>query len=131
MGETEPPNMEAVPGAQHTPPAQPLTAAGAPRKRGPKPDHETALRVAEIIATFKHGDRKDKLDEICSALDKAELPYPKTWPRRSHTLLILISKRHGRIPALSVEDHVEGRKFRGVRAAGSTRRADQRHITRI
>ena len=55
----------------------------APRKRGPKPDHETALRVAEIIATIaRNSDWKDKLEEVCGALDKAELPYPKTWPRR-------------------------------------------------
>jgi hypothetical protein len=55
----------------------------APRKRGPKPGHETAARVAEITATLaKDSDWKDKLEEICAAMDKAELPFPKTWPKR-------------------------------------------------
>lgn len=58
-------------------------APPAPRKRGPKPDHETASRVSEIIAMVaRSSDWKNKLEDVCSALDKAELPYPKTWPKR-------------------------------------------------
>ena len=83
MGDTEPPPIEAVPGAPGTQPAAISVTAVTSKKRGPKPDHETALRVTEIIkAVAPDGDWKDKLEEICSALDKAELPYPKTWPRR-------------------------------------------------
>lgn len=88
MGDTEPPPIEAVLGQPPTLPATSptgttLSAATRPKKRGPKPGHETAVRVAEIIANVAvDGDWKDKLEEICSALDKAEMPYPKTWPKR-------------------------------------------------
>jgi len=87
MGDTEPPPIEALPGAPARllapSPTGTTISAATPRKRGPKPGHETAARVAEITTTLaKDGDWKDKLEEICSALDKAELPYPKTWPRR-------------------------------------------------
>ena len=83
VGDAEPP-PETVPGAAQVEPAGASgTATITPKKRGPKPGHETAARVAEIVATVvKNGDWKDKLEEVCSALDKAELPYPKTWPRR-------------------------------------------------
>ncbi len=81
IGNTEPPPMESVP--EISQPVPPATAAVAPKKRGPKPDHDTALRVAEIIAAVaKNGDWRNKLEAVCSALDNAELPYPKTWPRR-------------------------------------------------
>jgi hypothetical protein len=86
MGDTEPPPMEAVPGEPPTLPTSPTgraISAAAPKKRGPKPGHETAARVAEITATLaKDGGWKDKLEEICAAMDKAELPFPKTWPKR-------------------------------------------------
>jgi hypothetical protein len=84
MGNAEPPPVETVPGAAQVEPAGASgTATITPKKRGPKPDHETALRVTEVIkAVAPDGDWKDKLEEICSALDKAELPHPKTWPRR-------------------------------------------------
>jgi hypothetical protein len=39
--------------------------------------------VAEIVAQVAPGgDWEDKLGETCSALDRAEVPYPKTWPKR-------------------------------------------------
>ena len=83
MGDTEPPPIEAVPGVLQIEPPIIASAAGAPKKRGPKPDHGTALRVAEIVATVaKSGDWKAKLTEVCVAFDKEELPYPKTWPKR-------------------------------------------------
>jgi hypothetical protein len=39
------------------------------RKRGPKPDDKTALRVAEIVAReAPDGDWRSKLDAVCEAL---------------------------------------------------------------
>jgi hypothetical protein len=88
MGDTEPPPIGAVPGAPGTQPAAiSIAAAGTPKKRGPKLDHETALRVTGIVKTVApDGEWKDKLEEICGAFDKAELPYPKTWPKRDPPL---------------------------------------------
>jgi hypothetical protein len=53
------------------------------RKRGPKPDFKNKTRTAEIVERVAAGGNwADKLDEICDALDTAEIPYPKTWPKR-------------------------------------------------
>ena len=85
IGNADPPPIETVPDALQVQPAG--ATAGTPKKRGPKPDHETALRVTEIIKTVApDGDWKDKLEEVCRALDKAEPPYPKTWPKRDLSL---------------------------------------------
>jgi hypothetical protein len=90
---TVPPTPDAVPNFPQTLPGSDgdasVAAGAASKKRGPKPDRETALRVAEIVATeAPDGDwkRKDKLDEICSALDGKEVPYPRTWPKRDEPL---------------------------------------------
>jgi hypothetical protein len=70
---------EAAPAA----PAAMAKSNGRGRKRGPKGGYKTASQVAEIVARVAPGgDWKDKLGESCSALDRAELPYPKTWPKR-------------------------------------------------
>ena len=67
-----PPAAETVPGV---PPAL-------PKKRGPKPDHDTALRVSEIVARVApDGDWRSNLDEICEALDEGHVPVPSTWRR--------------------------------------------------
>lgn len=61
MGDTDLPPMERIPGK----PADVGITAGAPKKRGPKPDHETALRVAESITTVaRDSDRKDHLEGL-------------------------------------------------------------------
>ena len=49
IGNADPPPIETVPDALQVQPAG--ATAGTPKKRGPKPDHETALRVTEIIKT--------------------------------------------------------------------------------
>jgi hypothetical protein len=55
---------------------------GTGRKRGPKPDHETAARVAETVANVApNGDWRAKWEEICEALDEARIPCPRTWQR--------------------------------------------------
>jgi hypothetical protein len=52
------------------------------RKRGPKPDYETASRVAEIVARVApDGDWRSKRDEICEALDNETIPFPAKWRR--------------------------------------------------
>lgn len=53
------------------------------RKRGPKPDYETASRVAATVArVVPDGDWHPLVDEICEALDKAEVPVPRGWPKK-------------------------------------------------
>jgi len=59
---------------------------GQSRKRGPKPDHEGAARVAEIVArVVPDGDWRPKLDDICDALDQEHIPCPQTWRKRDRT----------------------------------------------
>jgi len=56
------------------------------RKRGPKPDHEGAARVAEIVArAAPDGDWRSKVDDICEALDKAQVPFPPRWRKRDRS----------------------------------------------
>jgi hypothetical protein len=67
-----------------TAPGQPasLQPNGKGRKRGPKPDLETASRMAEIVERVApDGDWRPKCDDICLALDEAEVPIPKKWRR--------------------------------------------------
>jgi hypothetical protein len=46
------------------------------RKRGPKPDYETAGRVAEVIARVApDGDSRSMLDEVCDAAPKKTLEW--------------------------------------------------------
>jgi hypothetical protein len=53
-----------------------------PRKRGPKPDHETALLVATIVARVApDGDWRSRVDDVCDALDDEQVPVPATWRR--------------------------------------------------
>jgi hypothetical protein len=67
-----PPAIEAVSGV---PP-------GLPKKRGPKPDHDTAQRVFAIVARVEpDGDWRSNLDETCEALDEGHVPVPSTWRR--------------------------------------------------
>jgi hypothetical protein len=76
-GENELPGSERA-GAESMRPATKMTAKG--RKRGPKTDHETASRVAEIVARVApDGDWRSKFDDVCEALDDAEIPCPKRW----------------------------------------------------
>jgi hypothetical protein len=61
----------------------PVKSSGKGLPRGPKPDNEGAARVAEIVERVAPArDWKDRLDEVCKALDTEEIHYPKTWPRR-------------------------------------------------
>jgi hypothetical protein len=67
--------------------ATPIPRKGVPPsvKRGPKPDYENALRVAEVIARVAgEGNWRSKLDDICLELDETAIPRPKTWKRRGH-----------------------------------------------
>jgi hypothetical protein len=53
-----------------------------PRKRGPKPDRETALLVATIVARVApEGDWRSRVDDVCDALDDEQVPVPATWRR--------------------------------------------------
>jgi hypothetical protein len=60
---------------------------GQERKRGPKPDHEGAARVREIVAhVAPDGDWRSKLDAICEALDAEKVPAPRPWWTRQEWL---------------------------------------------
>ena len=61
--------------------AQPARVApNKKRKRGPRPDHETALRVAEIVARVApDGEWRGRLDDVCEALDDEKIPIPARW----------------------------------------------------
>lgn len=62
------------------------TARDHPRKRGPKPDYENALRVAEVVARVTpDGDWRSKLDDVCEALHEEGIPFPKVWRSRDRT----------------------------------------------
>jgi hypothetical protein len=64
----------------------PAESDGKGRKRGPKPDHEAASRVAEIVARVApDGDWRPKLDDICEALDEAQIPFPPRWRKRDRS----------------------------------------------
>jgi len=64
---------------------QPATISnpkGPGRKRGPKPDYETAAHVAEIVARVAPDeDWRSKREEICEELDDAQIPIPSKWRR--------------------------------------------------
>ena len=52
------------------------------RKRGPRPDQETAARVAEVVSrVVPNGDWRPKVDDICEALDEKQVPFPRPWRR--------------------------------------------------
>jgi hypothetical protein len=56
-------------------------------RRGPKPDYENPPRVAEIVARIApDGDLHTNRYAICEALDKANIPFPKTWLKRDPPL---------------------------------------------
>jgi hypothetical protein len=56
------------------------------RKRGPKADPDGAAAVAEIVVRVApEGDWRSKLDDICEALDKAQIPFPARWWKRDHS----------------------------------------------
>jgi hypothetical protein len=65
-------------------------------RRGPKPDYETALRVAEIVARVAGKEKwRTKLEDICFELDESTIPRPKTWKARGHRdWFEALSERH-------------------------------------
>lgn len=56
------------------------------KKPGPRTGYAEAVLLAEVVARVApDGDWRSKVDEICAALDDAELPIPKVWRhRRKH-----------------------------------------------
>ncbi len=69
-----------------TKPAIISNAGGQGRKRGPKPDHQGAARVAEIVARLApDGDWRSRVDDICEALDEAQIPFPARWRKRDRS----------------------------------------------
>lgn len=55
-----------------------------PRARpGPKTDIETARKVREIVKQVANGEPwKNKIDDVCEALDGEKIPRPKTWAKK-------------------------------------------------
>jgi hypothetical protein len=55
---------------------------------GAKRDVETAKRVAEIVARVVGDQRWNSMvDDICDALDEANVPRPKTWRSREPRIM--------------------------------------------
>jgi hypothetical protein len=53
-------------------------------KPGPKRDRNVARNVLAIIERLAAKNKwKSKLEEICEALDEADIPRPTTWPKRN------------------------------------------------
>ena len=66
-------------------PAKPLsiTAVPARAKPGPRQNREVAQRVREIVTKIAGADPwKDKLEDICEALDEERIACPATWRKR-------------------------------------------------
>ena len=77
----EPKPEEAAP-AQ---PASPPKSDGKGQKRGPKPV-EGAAELAEIVTRMApDGDWRSKLDNVCEALDEAQIPFPRRWRKRDRS----------------------------------------------
>ena len=56
------------------------------RKTGPRPDYEGARRVAEIVARVApDGEWRGKLDDVCKALDEAQISFPPRWRKRDRS----------------------------------------------
>ncbi len=56
------------------------------QKRGPKTDHETNARIAEVVATFGP-DWPSKWRDVAEALDKAEIACPSAWRKKTEEVL--------------------------------------------
>ncbi len=79
-GADKPNHTDAGPANHGTNPA---ASDGKRRKRGPKPDPDAASRVAEIVARVApDGEWRPKLDDICEALDEAQIAFPPRWRKR-------------------------------------------------
>jgi TraM recognition site of TraD and TraG len=57
---------------------------GSSRKPGPKADEENHAKVAKFVQKYGESWTTDEnLVELCEALDREEVPIPKTWPQRN------------------------------------------------
>jgi hypothetical protein len=65
---------------------EPANVLNSARKRGPKPDMQTHLKIAEIAKPYGEAwTEESNLYEICAKLDEERIPVPKTWPEdRQH-----------------------------------------------
>jgi hypothetical protein len=53
------------------------------KKPGPKTDIETASKVAKVVAEIApFGEWKGHWEQICEALDDAQIPVPRAWRRK-------------------------------------------------
>ena len=69
-------------------PPRPTALVISKNKPGPEPDVKNARKVAEIVAREAPSQRwQNRLDDICKALDKDEIPCPKTWVNREPPIL--------------------------------------------
>jgi hypothetical protein len=80
IGATEPRGDESTRARTGQAVTDPTKSSGKGRKRGPRPDHEGAARVAEIVARVApDGEWRPKLNDVCEALDEANILSPKRW----------------------------------------------------
>lgn len=84
-GDTSTKPLSALPECPQS--ATPGLETGIPTRtrRGPKPDYETALKVAEIVAAVAgEGMWRSELEEICLELDEKNILRPKTWKMQGY-----------------------------------------------
>jgi hypothetical protein len=66
-------------------PVDPSANASQGRKRGPQIDFETAHKVDAIIARLApDGNWRENLEDICEALDEADVRRPKPWKDKGY-----------------------------------------------
>lgn len=79
----------------------------ATQKRGPKPDHETASRVAEIVGRIGGKGWRAKLDDICCELDEAKVARPKTWKNKGYGTWFDCLTEARALVVKAIEHHLE------------------------
>lgn len=90
------------------------------RKRGPKPDHAGAMRVAEIVARgAPDNDWRSKVDDICELLDDAQIPCPKTWRKKDRNCRRWADCLDRPLIIKAIEYRLEIAKQRGQLAPGT------------
>jgi|HubBroStandDraft_6_1064221.scaffolds.fasta_scaffold87523_2 hypothetical protein len=98
-GESLKPSEEGAENPQKVGGATSLNSRGQGHKRGPKPDLDSAVRVATIVARIApDADWRSKLDDLREALMNANVPFPQrwrslSWSDQEDALVIKVIKR--------------------------------------
>ncbi len=100
------PDLQQASSASLAPP--PKADGPAMGKPGPQPNLKLALRVLGIVERIAGvGPWKDRLDEICDALDEAHIPTPKTWKKREIETWADAAALERELAKKAIEHHLE------------------------